>query len=318
MLTDVGAACNTFNRGNRRHGSRDLWSLRLCIALAALVMQSPVRAGELVLPDLLVDTPWLQGKLRHSNLILLDARPAVDYEGGHIEGAVSLPYTDTFAVNGDFKLILSLRGAKELFSKAGIDRRKTVVIYDGGDVSQAARVFWVLEAYGQQRVAILDGGFDNWKSQMLPVSIVPGSPTPSEFIPEPQADRLAGKLATRLALSNPNIALIDSRIEEEFVGKKSRTALAGHIPQAVNVPWTGNLSRSGGISRYKSTEDLRNMYAFVGERKAIAYCNFGNEATLTYFVLRRLGLSPAVYDGSWSEWSLDAQVPKVIAEVATQ
>lgn len=304
MPADVGAA---FNKGKR------LGLLAWLATMAMIALCSTARSADLVLPDLLVDTQWLETKLGHPSLVVVDARAPTDYAAGHIEGAVSLPYTETFASNSDYKLIVSLSRARALFSTAGVARDKVIVIYDGGEGTHASRVFWVLEAYGHRRAAILDGGFPHWRAQGLPHSIVPAVPVPSTFVPEPQVDRLAGKLATRLALANPNIVLIDSRSEDEFFGSTSKAALAGRIPQSVNVPWLRNVTRMGDVTRYKSSEELREVYAFVAGRKAIAYCNSGKDATLTYFVLRRLGMNPAVYDGSWLEWSVDAQTPKVLA-----
>lgn len=306
------AASRSGSQLEKRLGSLRVWRQWAVLLLAWIC--APVTASELELPSLLVDAEWLERKLGHPDLVLLDARPAAEYQESHIERAVSLPYTDTIAVHGDYKLIVSLSKAKELFSSAGVARDKTVVVYDGGDATQASRLFWVLEAYGHRKIAVLDGGLAYWASHSLPVSSVPTAPARTEFIPEPQADRIATKLSTRLALNNPNIALIDSRVAAEFLGSKSKTPIPGRIPDAVNVPWPDNLAKLSGLSRYKTSQDLARLYAFVGSRKAISYCNSGNEATLTYFVLRLLGLSPAVYDGSWAEWSMDSEMPKVLVK----
>jgi len=134
---EVGAAFNKSNRISTHRGSRAcVWKCFKALAwlatVAILALCSTSRSADLILPDMLVDTPWLETKLGHPNLVVLDARSPSNYAAGHIEGAVSLPVTETFASNSDYKLIVSLSRARALFSKAGVARDKAVVIYDGG------------------------------------------------------------------------------------------------------------------------------------------------------------------------------------------
>lgn len=266
------------------------------------------------LSSVLVDVSWLQKYLGHPDLVVLDARSRAAYGVSHIDGAVSLPGLSTFAGDDVSRMLIPISRAKSLFSSAGISRDKTVVIYDGGGVSDAPRVFWVLEVYGHNKVAVLDGGFDAWTRHSMSVSDVAVAPTPGEFIPAPNNERLATKLATRLALNNPSFTLIDSRAADLHAGTTHKTPIGGHIPQSINVPASLNLSRTAGVARFRSKTDLERLYAFVGSRKTVVYCDFGEEATLTYLALRYLNKPVSIYDGSWSEWSLDPQTPKVLAK----
>lgn len=109
------------------------------------------------------------------------------------------------------------------------------------------------------------------------------------------------------------LVLIDARPFEEFAGVEPGMGVTrpGHIPTAQQVCWTENLT---GDTQpiFRSAEELRRLYATVGlENRGvpIVYCRTGMQASLTYFVLRYLGYEPALYDGSFIEWSANSEAP---------
>ncbi|MFN3478512.1 MAG: sulfurtransferase, partial [bacterium] len=85
----------------------------------------------------------------------------------------------------------------------------------------------------------------------------------------------------------------------------------GHIPTALNIPWSKNLKEDG---RFKSPEELKEMYQSLGitpDKEVIAYCRIGERSALTWFVLKYLLEYPNVknYDGSWTEWGNSVKTP---------
>jgi thiosulfate/3-mercaptopyruvate sulfurtransferase len=108
------------------------------------------------------------------------------------------------------------------------------------------------------------------------------------------------------------LVVIDARPAAAFhgvmAGEKIDADRAGHIPGAINVPWQLNVTDSG---EFRTKEELQKLYAAVPMTRntsIITYCRTGVEASMTYFVLRYLGLDPSLYDGSYYEWSRDLTV----------
>lgn len=261
------------------------------------------------LPGRIVPAEWLQAHL-DSSVTIIDARDHQAYRKSHIRGAVSLPVAATFGPVPRADLVAPLASLRKLFSDAGISSDTNVVIYDAGSFIDAARLVWILEASGHQRVAILDGGFAGWQMIAGASETPEVVPLPARFVPAANPERVATKLSTRLAINNPNVTIIDARSNAEYQGKKSHTARKGHIPSAINIPWNRNFAEVNGVKRLKDLDALRAIYADVDpSKKVIAYCNKGKQSALTHFIMRELGYDVAAYDGSWYEWSNDDKLP---------
>ena len=282
------------------------WLLATLSPIAASVGAAPAPT----LPDVVVDAGWLHDHLASPDLIVLDARAPVDYAVDHLPGAINLPATATAARREQKEVVSSISQLRNLFSAAGVDATRTVVVYDDGDFIKAARVFWVLEVFGHAQVAVLDGGLAAWRERGLTVSTAPATPTPRTFVPTVVAARLASKIDTRLALENAAAVVVDTRSVDEYTGRAGKTDVLGHIPGAVNVPWIDNLNAtSAGHAQFHDVATLAQRYQFAAGKKAVVYCNTGNLATVTYLAWRRLRWPVAMYDGSWWEWSVDASLP---------
>ena len=85
-------------------------------------------------------------------------------------------------------------------------------------------------------------------------------------------------------------------------------ARAGHIPGAVNRPFTEDIVTINGITNFGTIEGLAAAYAQLipsKESVVIVHCRTGHQASQTFFVLRHLlGYSHLFwYDGGWSEWA---------------
>jgi thiosulfate/3-mercaptopyruvate sulfurtransferase len=109
--------------------------------------------------------------------------------------------------------------------------------------------------------------------------------------------------------------LVDVRAPERFRGESEPIdPVAGHIPGAVNVPYEAiNLfAPTGGTSRFRIWDDTAMLYAqrdVTPDREVGVYCGSGVTATHTVFTLHRLGVTAALYPGSWSEWVADPGRP---------
>lgn len=280
---------------------------KFCSALLLLAFAAVVVAQD----RLSISAPELDRLMRERKVVVLDARPSVDYEMGHIAGARSLPYAATYEQLGQNGRVLSLQKAQALFSRVGLKRDDLVVVYDAGPMMFAARVLWTLEVYGHDKVRILDGGLKGWQMDRLPLSqdAVPVEPT--RYVPTVNPQRLATRLTTLVATRNPEAyVVLDARKEPHYQGLESEARRFGHIPSARGIAVTNNFASDG--VHLKTREQLAEVYKDLPRnKKIIAYCNFGLISSLQYLVLRDLGYDVANYDASWQEWGNDDSLPIV-------
>jgi thiosulfate/3-mercaptopyruvate sulfurtransferase len=198
-----------------------------------------------------------------------------------------------------------------VFGRAGIDDTTEVIAYDQNQGTYAARLWWMLRWLGHDAVAVLDGGFDKWRREAHPVSTeVPRLPV-RKFIPRPRRITVdaAGVQAN---LDTKALLVVDARGAERFRGDvEPLDPVAGHIPGAVNRPFTKNLSTDG---TFKAPAALRAEYlAMLQGRSAdtiVHQCGSGVTACHNLLAMEIAGLRGArLYPGSWSEWCADPARP---------
>ena len=250
--------------------------------------------------------------------ILIDARAGINaeenYNKEHLKNARyvdlnrDLATVETNPANGGRHPLPSLEKFSEVLSKPGISPSSHVIIYDDKNGSNAAaRFWWMLKAIGHKKVQVLNGGFQE--------AIKLGFPTSSEV---EKIEAVAKypisewKLATvnidevEQARNNDQNIVIDVRDKNRFDGiTEPLDLIAGHIPGAINVPFSENLNEDGF---YKSAEDLKQKYSeIIGDKKpenVIVHCGSGVTACHTLLAMNYAGIEiPKLYIGSWSEWS---------------
>lgn len=253
-----------------------------------------------------------------SELILIDASNGPDakenYEVKHLEGAL---YVDLNTQLANIKTDVSIGGRhplptmeqfSETLTSLGVTPMSHVVVYDDKNGSNAAaRFWWMLKSVGHKKVQVVDGG--------LQAAIKAGFPTSSKT--ETPLKKEPYKIENWLlpltdiheidkVAQDMDFLVVDVRDEERYNGEKEPIDLvAGHIPGAINIPFTTNLDSNGF---FLSPEKLKNNYLKeFGDRAAenvIVHCGSGVTACHTLLAIAYAGLAiPKLYVGSWSEWS---------------
>ncbi len=248
--------------------------------------------------------------------LVLDLRPPDAYVAGHVPGAihvdlwgVSLIDTDAAPLNAFMWMIAHVLAAH------GVDASTPVVVYDEQSGVRAARAFWFLEYFGHPSVRLLDGGFNAWIHEGLPVTRDAAPARTTEWTGGQSAHTLATWKDVRNALGRRDVVILDTRTDEEYLGTMVRARRGGAVPGAVHIEWTRNLEPAGD---FKPAAELKKMYVDAGvtpDREVIAYCHGGYRAAQSYLALRLLGYPRVrVYVGSWKEWgdreALPVEVPK--------
>ena len=194
----------------------------------------------------------------------------------------------------------------------GVGNDTQVVAYDDANGSMAARLWWMLRWLGSEAVAVLDGGFKAWTASGGPLET--GEPKPGSEHFTPQIDFHAALSTAELeqALRDPKFKLVDARAAERFAGHvEPIDSVAGHIPGAVNHPFTANLDAD---QRFLPAAELRRRWeerlAGAHAKDLVAMCGSGVTACHNLLSLEVAGLPGGkLYAGSWSEWIRDPRRP---------
>jgi thiosulfate/3-mercaptopyruvate sulfurtransferase len=264
----------------------------------------------------LIEVSELQ-QLAKNSYILIDARGFGNsrerYEQGHLEGALYVDledlaaHTDNPALGGRHPLPSPERFAA-LLGSLGITPLSHVVVYDDkAGANPAARLWWMMKAIGHKQVQVLNGGLQAAvEAGFVLNTVLPGKPKPTVY-PVPSAFNGTVTLdEVAEAAQSPEKIVIDVREAPRYLGHTEPLDLvAGHIPGAINVPYTNNL---GEGNRYLPTDELQvsynNILSDVSLEQVIVHCGSGVTACHTLLALEQAGLSGArLYVGSWSEWS---------------
>lgn len=263
-------------------------------------------------PQLLASPEEVKERLGDEAQLVIDVRSTADYVRGHIPDAV---HFDIYGISlNDTRpepLSAFMWMVSYLMAHRGVDYDRSVVFYQENSGFKSARGFWFLEYFGLPEVRVLDGGFNAWTAKSFPVSQDPVDPKPTQFVSEhPIADRIASADDILSRMGAPNVCILDTRSDDEYVGKMVRAKRGGAIPGAIHIEWTNNLDEQGC---YKSASELRAMYVGRGitsEKLIIPYCQGGYRSAHAYLALRLIGY-PNVrnYVGSWKEWGDMEELP---------
>lgn len=290
---------------------------RHLFAVAAVLVASA--AGAEPRADLLVSTEWLGGHLRDRGVTVVEIGERSSFEKEHIPGARLVALADLVAVRNDLPNELPPVDVLErAFRAAGVPDHGRIILYSR-DLLAAARAFFTLDYLGCSfGVALLDGGFARWKAEECPLESGPPRASLSQFTARPRPDVLVNIGMLRLLkkagpMRSSALAIVDARPPEAYHGSEVASGVSrpGHIPGAVNVPWSRNL-KTGDAPVFRPVDELRALYrdAGVDERATvITYCRTGIQASLDYFVLRVLGRDVSLYDGSYVEWNCADDTP---------
>lgn len=261
--------------------------------------------------DVLVSAEWAEENLDAPNTVFVEVDEDTSaYEGGHIAGAVRLDWKTELQdqVKRDF---VDQQQFSKLLSDKGIGNDDTVILYGGNNNWFAAYAYWYFKLYGHNDVKLLDGGRKKWELDGRPLVTDVKERTATSYTAQaPNNDIRAFRDEVIAAIGEKN--LVDVRSPDEFSGKilapahlpQEQSQRPGHIPGAINVPWSKAANEDG---TFKSDEDLAKLYAEAGldgDKLTIAYCRIGERSSHTWFVLQELLGHQNVknYDGSWTEY----------------
>lgn len=239
-----------------------------------------------------------------------DGRP--EYLAGHIPGAVYVDLSAELAGHGTpqdgrhpLPAVADLQAAARRW---GIRTGDTVVVYDDLKNLASARAWWLLRFAGIEDVRVLDGSLRGWTTAGHPLDT-------GDVVADPGDVELTYGHLPVLDIDDaadvPRAGvLLDARARERFTGEHEPVdPRAGHIPGAVSAPTTDNVDEHG---RFRPSAALRDRFTALGVTDAApvgAYCGSGVTASHEALALTIAGFTPALYPGSWSQWSNHPERP---------
>lgn len=270
----------------------------------------------------LVTAKWLESRLQSSTV--LDASwympaekrdPYVDFQQKRIPGARYFDIDGPGLCDKSSSLPHMLPAPEDFAAKVselGVTKDKPVVVYAKSGFVGAARAWWMFRLHGKLDSYLLDGGLKEWEDQGLPVDTSPPSAqvtvnSEGAFVPRMDKELVRNMQDMLLQIEERKGVIIDARSKGRFYGTSPEPRLgllSGHMPSAFNLP-SSALVDSG---KMKSPADLREEFQKAGvDIDAITgpvslTCGSGVTAAILCLALHELGITSAVYDGSWSEY----------------
>lgn len=270
----------------------------------------------------IVDVNWLQENLNDKNLVIIDIREdKKEYGVEHIPNAIHWSVDEFREVRMKTPgYIGSPTAFERLARKSGITQDSTIVFYSDAKKAVSYTIatlgIFVSEYYGLSNTAILNGGFDAWKSAGYEVQKETPKVERTKFeITKFNKNIVATIMDMDEAVELKNTALIDGRNDGQFSGetKHKKASKSGHIPDASHIFIANFTKKDGDIFYINTDKDAVNKLltdAKVDTSKpSIWYCNTGWFASGGWFATKYIAKldNTKVYEASMLEYS---QMPK--------
>src|ERR1700737_5281279 len=211
--------------------------------------------------DVLTGADWVESHSDDPGVVIAEVDEDTSaYDKGHIRNAIKLDWKKDLQdpVRRDF---VHKAGFESLMSERGIGNDDTVVLYGGNNNWFAAYAYWYFKLYGHENVKLIDGGRKKWEldGRTLSTDTVERKST-SYTAKQPDNSIRAFRDEVLKTIGDKN--LVDVRSPDEFSGKilapahlpQEQSQRAGHIPGAINVPWSTAANEDG---TFKSDDDLK-------------------------------------------------------------
>ncbi len=248
---------------------------------------------------------------------------AQQYAQAHIPGALYADLNTALSAKGDPAITGAASGGRhplprrEVFAQwlgsVGFAPAMQAVVYDRQGANYCGRLWWMLKWLGHANVAVLDGGWQAWEAAGGQAETGIASPVSGPNYPLAQTlSALAAIETVANQLGRSTQTIIDARGAPRFRGEMEPIdPVAGHIPGALNRPFTDNLGADGF---FKSADTLRAEFLMLlGDRDpatVVHHCGSGVSAVPNVLAMEIAGLgTTALFAGSWSEWCSDPNLP---------
>jgi thiosulfate/3-mercaptopyruvate sulfurtransferase len=270
----------------------------------------------------LVSVNWLYEHLNATNLVVLNGTlPKVTAkkspeltEEKQIVNARFFDLKKVFSIQGAKfpNTVLSANDFEKEAQKLGINKDSCIVVYDEYGIYSAPRVWWLFKNFGFDNVAVLDGGFLEWKKNNYPTEKKESKELENgDFVAIQQENLIINSDEVLQLYNKPSVQVLDARSSGRFYAKEPEPRAevrSGHIPNSKSLPYTSLVSEG----KMKSKEEMITLFNEVtnNDDKMIFSCGSGITACVLALGATITGFENlSVYDGSWTEWGSLTHLP---------
>ena len=208
---------------------------------------------------------------------------------------------------------ISTKEFEEKAQELGINKNTCIVVYDNLGIYSSPRVWWMFQLMGFKNIAVLNGGFPEWKSKKYPIETPKThQPKKGNFKVNYQSEKIKfTKDVLETIINTKNNLVVDARSKGRFFGTEQeprKDVKSGHIPNSVSLPYSEIIENG----KMKSDTDLKEIFKNINPKnKALIFsCGTGITASILALGLAILGKNNfAVYDGSWTEYGSTDNLP---------
>jgi thiosulfate/3-mercaptopyruvate sulfurtransferase len=314
--------------------------MRLGLAIAISCFVGIVQA--VTLPGPVVSADWLAAN--QSEVQILEVRGDVasytrapEFEvdkktgkkflvevGGHIQDSTLLDFkkvrVDRMIDGKKIKYLIPEKADFEkIIQSVGINSDKPIVLVpiglDISDIDEALRAYWQFKVYGEDNIAVLDGGMAGWLAEGRDYSLSPSVKSNGTWLGKAERKELiANSEQVALASKTGKSTLIDARQPAQYFGlsKRDYVGAYGHIAGAKELAPELLAKPAKGALYFWDKNTYNSLFAANGinpKTPAISYCNSGHLAAGGWFVMSELigNKSTKLYDGSLYLWTLEGR-----------
>jgi thiosulfate/3-mercaptopyruvate sulfurtransferase len=275
-------------------------------AMAALLLLASTAGAQAAVP-ILVDVNWLAEHVNDRGLVLLH----VGEKGEpHIAGARAITEEDVAKphdmARGDLMLEMpDVRDIRATLESLGVSDDSHIVVYMGRMAApqSTSRILLTLDYVGLgDRASFLNGGMAAWQRAGKPVTTEATAVQRGRLSARPVKPLIVDAEFVKTVGQRANHRLVDARAPVFYAGTEPTFGKSGHIPGAINIPFTSIVDDLQTID----TERVSALFRKAGVRPGdtvVAYCHVGQQATLVILGARLLGHPVMLYDGAFQDWA---------------